>query len=253
MCTIFYASALRDQARYRVFPRAFAPTIKSVRYVTRMKVGARPRLVPLLRIGRWSYGGLMVRPGTGVCIDGFPRSANTYATTIFGQRNAGVTVAHHMHVPGQILRAMKLGIPCALLIRPPVASITSMLAIDSRLPLEIAVWSYIDFYRRAWPARDSVVLCRFDEIVSDAGILSRRLNARFGTDFDGRPVDHAERARVLGELDAFSEAHPGLSPWTATPDAAPEKAERRARLEERLQRHPRLAEAERWYERWTSL
>lgn len=68
-----------------------------------------------------------------------------------------------------------------------------MLLIDGRLPVGFAIWSYVDFYRRIWRVRNSVALCPFEEVVEDGSIVSRRLNEIFGTHFDDRPVQAAER------------------------------------------------------------
>lgn len=168
---------------------------------------------------------------------------------VFKLRNGPVPFAHHMHVPGQILRAVRLEIPCAVLIRSPVDAISSMLLIDGQLPVGFAIWSYVDFYRRTWSVRSSVALCPFDEVVEDGSVVSRRLNEVFGTRFDDRPVEATERAQIFRELEELQRSLP--SPWLpATPDRSREKAAHKAEIAAELHRSSRLRQAEEWHARW---
>lgn len=222
---------------------------KSARYLTRMKLGAGARTVQTLSWWRPSWRESIARPGIAACIDGFPRSANTYAYMVFRRRHGSVPLGHHMHVPGQILRAAYLEVPCAVLFRRPLDAISSMLVVDGRLPVDVALWSYVDFYRRAWTVRHAVAPCPFDEVVADGSTVARRLNAVFGTDFDDRPVDAEERDQVFADLAEYERAHP--SPWLpATPQRSREKRERTAQIVSDLRRSRRLPAAEGWFERW---
>lgn len=55
------------------------------------------------RINRMS-----VKPNTELVIIGFPRSANTYSVLAFEcMQSAKVNIAHHVHVPAQVLRGIK--------------------------------------------------------------------------------------------------------------------------------------------------
>lgn len=185
-----------------------------------------------------------------VCIEGFPRSANSYAVEIFWRRNGRLPTAHHLHVPGQVLEAQRLGRPCALLVRRPLDALSSLLIVDERLSPSVVLWSYIDFHRRCWPARDAVAVCCFDEVIGDASVVARRLNERFGTDFDGRPVDQGEREQALASLAELNRRERHARWLLAVPH--PEKERLKARAGDALRRHRRMVEAELWFERWAS-
>lgn len=219
---------------------------RNAEYVLRIAAGARPELLALqaARPSRWRQ---IMRSESVACIEGFPRSANSYAVEIFLRRNGQVPLAHHLHVPGQILRAAQLRRPCAMMIRRPLDALSSLLIVDERLSVDVLVWSYIDFYRRVWPARDSVVVCEFDEVVADASVVSRRMNERFRTDFDDRRVDAGEHDEALRWL----ESGKGHTRWlVATPH--PEKERLKAKAREVLKRHCRLSEADLWFDRWAA-
>jgi hypothetical protein len=220
---------------------------RNAEYFIRVGVGRRPALLALqaARPSRWRQ---IARAQSVACIEGFPRSANSYAVEVFWKRNGQLPLAHHLHVPGQVLRAAELQRPCAVLVRRPLDALSSLLIIDGRLSVGLAVWSYIDFYRQAWPARDAVVVCEFQEVIADASIISRRLNERFHTCFDDRPIDEAGRDEVLRSLEDFHHAH-GHTPWLLT-TPHPEKERLKAEVRDVLKANPRFAEAERWFDRW---
>jgi hypothetical protein len=224
--------------------------VKNGGYLGRVVVGARPASLRLFVAARPSWRKRIARPAAVACIEGFPRSANTYATEMFQRRNGPLPLAHHLHVPGQVLRAVQLGLPSVVLVRPPLDALSSLLIVDERLSIELAVWSYVDFHRRVWVARESVAACQFHEVIGDASVVSRRLNERFGTRFDDRPVSRTERGELLRMMTNSHHAVADRSSrWgSTTPD--PEKDRRKAALLGTLRRTARLAEAEEWHSRW---
>jgi hypothetical protein len=230
--------------------RCLAPAstvARNAEYLIRVGVGRWPALLALqaARPSRWRQ---IARAQSVACIEGFPRSANSYAIEVFWRRNGQLPLAHHLHVPGQVLRAVELRRPCVVLVRRPLDALSSLLIIDERLTVGLAVWSYIDFYRRAWPTRDAVVVCEFEEVIADASIVSRRLNERFHTRFDDRPIDEAERDEALRSLEDFHRVQ-GHTRWLLT-TPHPEKERLKAEVREALKANRRLAEAERWFDRW---
>mgnify|MGYP007017151076 CR=1 FL=1 len=58
----------------------------------------------------------MVTRNTRITIEGYPRSANTYAVYAFKHVNAikWNEIAHHLHVQAQIIRSIKYKIPVIL-------------------------------------------------------------------------------------------------------------------------------------------
>jgi hypothetical protein len=123
--------------------------------------------------------------GTDAVIEGFPRSANTFAATAFelAQRRS-VRVARHLHVPAQIIAGTRWGIPTMVLVRDPEEAIISLVVWAPDTTLQQGVKDYVRFYRRVYPYRDGFVVARFEEVTTDFGKVIRRLNERFATTFD---------------------------------------------------------------------
>lgn len=186
----------------------------------RSRLGSHPRLVPVLPLGGDTYRWQVVGPGTGVCIEGFPRSANTFVVRSFREWNPEAVVARHMHVGGQIDRARKLGIPCAVLIREPAGAISSHLRyFDAMISPERAIRDYVRFYRRALANRDAIVVCDFDEVTVDPGVVVERLNERFETGFHHAPTDPETRAERLDGIRKDQEARGERSERFSAPRA----------------------------------
>ena len=121
---------------------------------------------------------------TDVVIEGFPRSANTFAVIAFElAQSESIRVAHHLHVPSQVIAAAKWGIPTMVLVRDPEEAIFSLVQLRPHITLEQGLKDYVRFYRRILPYRERFVVARFEEVSTDFGALIRRLNAHFGTSF----------------------------------------------------------------------
>jgi hypothetical protein len=126
----------------------------------------------------------VVGQGTQIVIDGFPRSANTFAVIAFRMAQQDpVEVAHHVHLPAQILAAVKATLPTILLIREPEEVVTSLVLRFPHISVAKAVKRYVRFYGQLAPHRDAVVVADFSQVVRDYGSVVRRVNERFRTRF----------------------------------------------------------------------
>src|SRR5215211_5981100 len=88
----------------------------------------------------------VVTPDTQLVIEGFPRSANTFARVAFNRAQSGrVRIAHGLHVPAQVIRASTWRIPTLILIRKPKDAVLSF-AIRDPISVDQALRYYITFY-----------------------------------------------------------------------------------------------------------
>ena len=125
----------------------------------------------------------VVSPETQLVIEGYPRSANTFAVMAFRQaQREKVRVAHNLHVPAQVIRASRWEIPALVLIRDPKDAILSFVMRDP-ISADQALKHYISFYEALAEYRDDFVLGTFEEVTSDYGTVIERVNERFGTAF----------------------------------------------------------------------
>lgn len=134
-------------------------------------------------------GGTICGAQTDIVIEGYPRSANTFAVEAFRLLNGSdVRLAHHLHVPLQIKRAAKMKKPVLLLIRAPEDAVIAQ-SLCGILSLKEELQLYINFYEGVMPFIDCVELVLFEEVTSDFGNVMVRLNQRFGSSFAARPID----------------------------------------------------------------
>jgi hypothetical protein len=60
-----------------------------------------------------------------LCIDGFPRSANSFAVNLIKHAYSSLNIIHHAHAPAVIKKVLKDNIPTFVLIRKPIDAIAS--------------------------------------------------------------------------------------------------------------------------------
>jgi hypothetical protein len=221
-------------------------TLRNVWFGTRYVLGSHPRTYSLLRFTP-PRKPAMVRPGVDACIEGLPRSGNGFAYVAFLARNPETRVAHHMHVPMQVTRALRLGIPCAVLIREPLANLTSLVITSggNDLSPELAFRMYIDYFRRLAKVRDDVALCRFEDVLEDPSVVGRQLNLVCETAFNTEPIDVDMRRTITERMRRF-ESETGYG-WRHSALPNPQKDELKPMVSRQLAQHRLFPLAERLY------
>ena len=127
---------------------------------------------------------LSVDRNTQLVIEGFPRSANTFAVVAFNKAQpTKLQIAHHMHVPAQIIKGVQKKIPTIVLIRNPKDAVVSLVMYDPRISLTRALKCYISFYQTIYLYRSRYVVARFEEVINDYSKVIKETNNKFGTDF----------------------------------------------------------------------
>ncbi len=213
-----------------------------IRYV----LGSHSITYPILRYAPAPYARVIVEKDMDACIEGLPRSANTFGGWAFLEQNPDVRLAHHMHVPMQTLRAVRLGVPCVVLIRRPLGNLTSLvIAGENDLSHDLAFRIYIDYYRRMVPIRERIAICTFVEVLEDPSVIARRLNTAYGTAFAAAPMSEATKRDIVARLER-NERNMRSRPGHGTvPNRY--KDELKPRVLEALSRHPLLPRAEAAY------
>ena len=195
----------------------------------------------------------VVTPDTQLVIEGFPRSANTFARVAFNAAQSGrVRIAHGLHVPAQVVRAAQLRIPTLVLIRKPKDAVLSF-AIRDPITVDQALRYYISFYETSEKYRDAYVLGLFEEVTEDFGEVIRRINNRFKTNF--APFTHDERNvdGVFARIEKNSRKRFGemsMENRASRPFASREKLKREVEYElENPKRRDLISRADAVYER----
>jgi hypothetical protein len=162
------------------------PTLaRRARHRLRTQVSAHPWLY--LPLARHKYPGPspeVISPATEFVIDGYTRSASTFAVYALQlAQPAPVRLAHHLHAPAQLVAAARAGVPALAVIREPRGAILSQLIREPDVAMRDALVSYARFYECLFRWRNCFVVADFEEITKDFGAVTRRINERFGTTF----------------------------------------------------------------------
>jgi len=121
---------------------------------------------------------------TQLVIEGFPRSASSFAVAAFElSQPEKPRLAHHVHAPAQVIEAARRGVPVILLIRAPEETVLSFVIRHPQLTLGQALRGYARFYEPLVGYRESVVVGTFPRVTTSFGEVVARVNARFGTSF----------------------------------------------------------------------
>lgn len=206
--------------------------LRRARFDVRMGLGRLPVLYRV--VSAWSSlrsrdTRPLVTARTVLVIDGFPRSGNGFSN--FALRHAAKqhgthlpVIAHHLHNPGQVVAAARLGIPVLLLVRPPRATVLSVVSRWPHLRIRQVLRAYVGYYERVRSVASQAVVGTFDAVTTDFGAVTTAVNERFGISlpvFDHSPdnvravynPDHAGRvARRREETERMAELDdPGIA------------------------------------------
>ncbi len=196
-------------------------------------VGRYPAIYYALAMLRPRIRGHLVRRDTELVIEGFPRSANSFAYEAFlaGQRGP-VRVAHHLHVPAQILRALAWRIPALVLIRQPVDVAVSYWIMAPDTSPRTILRAYASFYERLKPYREEFVTATFEDATQRFPDVMRVVNAKFGRSFGVPALDAQSLRAIFDRLKHTNDALGAGAPSAAYPSAWRDrlKGEVRARV-----------------------
>jgi len=144
-----------------------------------------------LPLARWKSGHSVLEARTELVVDGFTRSAGTFAAIAFQlAQNDHVRVAHHMHAAAPLIAAARRGVPTLITVREPESTILSAMMREPAVSPRQWLKTYAAFYERILSFRPHFVVATFEEVTSDFGAVIGRVNERFGTRF--RRFEHTE-------------------------------------------------------------
>jgi hypothetical protein len=179
--------------------RSAVASVRPLRHVVRSRIAEHPAVY--LPFARWKYPGPspeVIGPQTELVIDGYTRSATTFAVYAFQlAQERPVRLAHHLHAPAQLIAAAKAGVPAVVLIREPEGAVLSQLVREPNVALRHALVAYARFYSSLLPYRDAFVIGEFEQVTRDFGSVVRRINERFETSFGAFEPTEANRQECL--------------------------------------------------------
>jgi hypothetical protein len=184
---------------------------------------------------------------TELVIEGFPRSANSFAFWAFRfSQDRPVKIAHHVHVPAQVIYAVKHEIPSLVLIREPADAVIALKIRYPWIAIKDALYAYKVFYKRIQPYFEGFVLATFEDVTTDYGEVIRKVNEKFGTRFNVFEHSPENVRRVFSLIEERARQLTGMEQvdsFAAFPSAKKEaiKQTLRSALDD-CRLHPQLAE-----------
>ncbi len=174
-------------------------------------------------------------------IDGYPRSANTFAVEAFTLANPGARVRSHRHIPTFIIQALKLRKPGIFLLRRPEdAAISWAIFWDDRL--DRCLDYYIDFHRVLRRYAPQLFIATFEEVTTRFDGLIGEFNQRYGTQYATVPHDAETVANCFVRIERDYPKIPGGVNEMRVCRPSEKRTPHQARLREQLRNSPALAE-----------
>lgn len=182
-------------------------SVRSLRWTLRSRLAEHPAIY--LPIARRKYHDSVLGDDTRLVVDGFTRSAVTFATIAFqmAQRRP-VRVAHTLHATGHLTAAARRGVPTLVTIREPEEDVLSAVIREPYVTLAQALTAYTRFYTKLQPFRSDFVVGEFSAVTGDFGSVIRRVNQRFGCDFDEFEHTKANVEQCYAVIEARSQRPP---------------------------------------------
>ena len=147
---------------------------------------SHPRLfIPIFRLlFPSSSQRLTVSKDTQIVIEGFPRSANTFAAVAFQMAQPRqLKMAHHIHDAAQVIEGVRLSIPVMVLLRNPIHAVRSLVVRNPEIDPTQAFQNYISFYRAVEDVAQNTVVAHFDIVTTNFDIVIENINRKFNTNF----------------------------------------------------------------------
>lgn len=153
-------------------------------YQLRSWLGKFPNWYFKLFARKYPFSEMAVKSNTALCIEGFPRSANSYAVVAFRLVNRDVTVAHHLHVAAQITQSCLQNIPAIAVLRNPKEAVASFLVFQSSKKADIYLKAYVDFHKTIEPFSDNILYASFETVTSDFNKVILEANKKFNRKYN---------------------------------------------------------------------
>ena len=121
---------------------------------------------------------------TDLCLEGYPRSGNSWLHRYFLKANHSAKTAHHVHLSSQIKSALNNYVPTLVLIRNPLDTIISNHIYNfCRTNLSLEIKNYICYYNYIDRIKDKILLVNFETAIYEPNYVIKCLNKKFNLSF----------------------------------------------------------------------
>jgi len=164
---------------------------------------------PIMRI-RPKFRALLVSADTEIVIEGYPRSANTFAVAAFEySQDRKARIARHTHAPAQIMEGARFSIPIILLVRNPQDAVVSLAIRDETMTVTKALIAYIWYHEAILDYIDNCVVADFSKIVNDYSRILNEVNMKFNKNYALFEHDKTAEDSIFRLVEAMEMAESG--------------------------------------------
>jgi len=151
-------------------------------YTQRQRARALPGVLALQYRVLKHLRSQLVLPASLLCLEGFPRSGNSFCGEILynGVRSAREGMAGHTHAITNVWRAVKFDVPAFVVVRDPLDCCLSLLLMEGCSTLEDALGAYYDFHAKLLRLRDRVTVIPFEQLTRNPYGVVRRVAQQVG-------------------------------------------------------------------------
>lgn len=151
----------------------------------------------------------LVTSSCDVCIEAFPRSANTFLVQALRlSTGRSLKIAHHLHSPLQIKRSVGLGVPMVVILRNPLDCFTSFKLKTPRLNVEVMHRVFIRFHEYAMGHSGRINFVRYEDVVADPRAVIAQIHRWMGIEYES--VAAFDKEAVFNAIDAAKEQREGI-------------------------------------------
>ena len=213
-------------------PALYFPALRLLRYAGRLGLVPESFAPPESFRAR----GLVNRE-TELVLEGFPRSGNSFAVTAMElAQETPLRIAHHFHIPAQIIFACRHGIPVLVIIRKASDAVISQKIRTPAGKLDQSLRDWISFYECIEPYQDRYVLAEFDDIIEDFGVVIDRINSKFGTRFGRFTHSKESRDEVFRRIESWNSQKHGEVDEKTIAIPSPARQEQKMKLLRELEK-----------------
>lgn len=186
---------------------------------------------------------------TDICIDGYPRSANSFSVRMFRQANPDLNISHHTHSVANLKKALECKIPTIALIRNPEQAIVSSVIAHKNGNIDEEILRYISIYSWVESNLDKLVIADFEKLIMDFNSVIKATNYKYNAGFsiikDVENADTQVKKDIEKRYDQLGQKK--MSHIKPLPTSRRDK--RRELLHDRVLQHYRFIEAKEIYNR----
>lgn len=230
-------------------PQEFRLAIHSWLFSGELRLRAYMKLRPNL-------GRVSVFSSPDIVIEGYPRSANSYALCAFKIANGSeMIITSHTHSFVSIKLAVRYKVPTIVLVRDPIDAVASQWFQYPTVSLKTELRRYATFYKEILRYVEGIVVVPFESCVSDFGKVIEAVNSKFANSFAIYEPSEENESRVremVDELDATQRDSGMANPFTVSRPSHIRNGRKKEAIQQ-IQQHPRQLKVALHYYRLTMM